>query len=177
MLAIYHSAPLEVISDMLGLVSYEEKVTLLSTPVPNGSRLCLHFASRYSSDLDVIKLITESYPHALLIKSDDGVTPLDRAHYYGKDATILNWLETKTKAHQDIYDIKRYNKELRYVVLNCCKFRWSENNLSEIDLTSATNDGDFVAHMYGYTKERAMIGLFWKVLSYVGEQNIPSYNI
>jgi len=171
-LAIYHLAPLEIISAMLALVSYEEKASLLSTPVPNGSRLCLHFASRYSCDLEIIKLITESYPHALLVKSTDGVTPLDRAVYYRKDVLILNWLETTTQAQKVIYEINRYNQRLRDVIVECCESRWSE--IGGNDTISATSSVDFIAQVFGYAKERAMISLFWDVLSYVGIHSIPS---
>jgi len=170
-LAIYHSAPIDIISAMLTLVSREERASLLSTPVPNGSRLCLHFASRYCSDLEVIKLITESYPHALLVKSTDGVTPLNRAVYYRKDVLILNWFETETRAQSILYEIKRYNERLRKIVVQCCETRWLK--ISDHDTVRSTNAGDFVAQVYGFAKERAMIGLFWDVLSYVGVQSIP----
>jgi len=171
-LAIYHSAPFEIIAAMFTLTSCKERTSLLSTPVPNGLRLCLHFATRYSSDLDVIQLVTECYPHALLVKSNDGVTPLDRAIYYRKDALIVSWLDTKTTAQKTIYEIDRYNEKLRDEVVNCCESRWSE--IASNEYPSSGNNGDFIAQVYGFSKERAMIALFVDILSYVGIHSIPS---
>lgn len=171
-LAIYHLAPPEIISAMLALISHDQRASLLSTPVPNGKRLCLHFASRYARDLEVIRLIAESYPHALLVKSNDGVTPLDRAVYYRKDGEILSWLGKKTEAQKAIYEIERYNRRLRDVVVECCEVRWA--NIGDRDGISEDNAVDFVSQVYGFAKERAMIALFWDVLSYVGIHNIPT---
>jgi len=171
MLAIYHSAPIEIVVAMFNLITRKERDSLLSTPVPNGSRLCLHFASRYCSDLEVIKLITESYPPALLVQSTDGVTPLDRAIYYRKDESIVNWFESETRAQRIIYELERYNERLRDEVVKCCEARWL--TIGNRDTVRSTDTGGFVCQVYGYAKERAMIGLFWDVLSYVGVQSIP----
>jgi hypothetical protein len=171
-LAIYHSAPPEIISEMLCLISYKERKTLLSTPVPNGSRLCLHFATRYSSNLEVIISLTEPYPRAVLAKSDDGVTPLDRAIYYRKDKEILNWLEAETQKQKESYEKECYNQKLRAIVVECCQSRWLE--VCDDDDNKPTNGAELVVQMYGYAKEREMISLFWSVLSYVGVHSIPS---
>ena len=126
----------------------------------------------YQFAFSYIWLITESYPKALIAKSTDGVTPLDRAIYYRQDKLILSWLEAKTKIQKTIYEINRYNQRLRYEVVKCCELRWLE--IGDNDSISSSNIGDFIAQVYGYSKERAMIGLFWDILSYVGIHSVPS---
>ena len=170
-LAIYHSAPIEIIATMLALVSAEERKILLSTPVPNGSRLCLHFATRFSSNLEVIKILTDPYPRALIAKSTDGVTPLDRAVYYRKDPDILNWLKSETQKQKDIYELERYNRKLRSVVMHCCESRCAFQFRESHDLK---NGPHFVVRVYSYMYEREMIGMFSEILSYVGVHSIPS---
>jgi hypothetical protein len=166
-LAIYHSAPPEIIRKMISLVSSDDRRILLSTPVPNGSRVCLHFATRFSSSLEVIQLLTESYPRALVVKSTDGVTPLDRAIYYRKDNEILSWLEAATRQEQMLYEKEVYNKKLRDLIVKCCESRWAEiRDNSDIG-------EEFFVQVYGYAREREMIGLFWNVLSYVGVHTMP----
>jgi len=171
MLSIYHQAPIYIILAMFNLITRKDRDSLLSTPVPNGSRLCLHFASRYCSDLEVIKLIPESYPPALLVQSTDGVTPLERAIYYRKDESILNWFDSKTRAQKIIYELERYNQRLRDEVVKCCEVRWLM--IDDRETVRSADTGGFIGQVYGYAKERAMIGLFWDVLSYVGVQSIP----
>ena len=119
-LAIYHCAPVDVIAEMLALVTNKERINLLSTPVPNGSRLCLHFVARFSDNLEVYKLITEPYPKALVVMSDDGNKPYDRALYYRKNNDILQYLETSTKREM----VHVQNIKLRQVVLECCHKYW-----------------------------------------------------
>lgn len=170
-LSIYHSAPPDIIFQMLSLISSDDRKALLSTPVPNGSRLCLHFAARFSSNLDVIKSLTEPYPCALLVKSNDGVTPLDRALYYRQDPEILNWLEAETQKQKDFYEKEKYNQGLRATVIKCCNSRRTQV-WSFIDVP--TNEADFVVQIYGFFRDREMFSLFWNVLSYVGVHSIPS---
>lgn len=173
-LAIYHSAPCKVISKMLTLLSEDRRRYLLSTPVPTGSRLCLHFAARYSNSLEVIQLLTEPYPEALLAKSSDGVTPHERAVYYRKDTPILLWLEKETRKQKDLQNLQKYNQNLRNMVTLCCKSRWKDVKDGGIDTISSTTYGGIVVHLYVFTMEREMISLFWNILSYVGVQSIPS---
>lgn len=171
-LALYHMAPVDLISEMLSLLSPEEQTTLLSTPVPNGSRLCLHFAARYSDSLDVIKLLVEAYPPALLAASDDGVTPLERAVYYRKDAEILHYLEGATKTHQDLVTLREYNRQLRYTILMACE-RSRNDNHSCCILGGHADRSCLTLELYEYCKEREMIGLFWNVLDFIGVDSVP----
>lgn len=170
-LSIYHIVPVDILSEMMSLLSSEEIVAILSTPVPNGSRLCLHFAARYSNDLEMIKLLTEAYPQALLVTSNDGLTPLDRAVYYRKDAEILQYLQHATRKQQDLENLQNYNKQLRYTVLLACE------RTQILDQTSALGNSDganiLTQELYWYCKEREMISLFWNVLSFVGVDSIP----
>ncbi len=177
-LSIYHIAPVDIIAEMMSILSHEEQVTLLSTPVPNGSRLCLHFAARYANDLEVMKVLTGAYPPALLVKSTDGLTPFDRAVYYRKDAEILQYLEQATKKQQDLENLQKYNKDLRYSILLACeRCRDSDERSrdSEQSFIFGEIDGTVVLtqELYSYCKEREMISLFWNVLSYVGVNSIP----
>lgn len=172
-LCLYHLAPPEVISEMLSLLSGEEQRSLLSTPVPNGSRLCLHFAARYADDLEVIKLLTEAFPAALLSPSDDGIIPVDRAIYYRKDAGILRYLEDATKRQRNIQQLRQFNQKLRYTVLLCCE-RSCQNSLmnGEGGEDSKDDTKPLAAGLYDICKDREMTGIFWNMLSYVGEANI-----
>jgi len=158
-LAVYHSAPVEVIAEMLALVSEKKRILLLSTPVPNGNRLCLHFAARFADNLEVVKLLTEPYPLALILLSTDGNRPLDRAMYYGKDNSILHYLETATKQEELRVD----NQKLRHVIILCCQKFYNENTQDKKESSI-----HFIVELYRYSREREMIGLFWNVLSYVG---------
>jgi hypothetical protein len=164
-LCLYHSAPTDVISEMLTLVPPSDQKTLLSTPIPNGSRLCIHFAARYANDLETIKLLTEAYPSALLVPSDDGILPVDRAIYYRKDATILKYLETMTKQQRNVEQLQQYNATLRYAVLLACKQQHDHGNDPE--------SIRLVHDLYDYCHKREMMGIVWNMLSYVGVQSIP----
>lgn len=171
-LAIYHDAPTEIIAHMLAHA--EERNKLLSTPVPNGARLALHFAARFSKDLEIFKLLVEAYPLALAVPSTDGNRPLDRAIYYRKEVKILKYLQDETK--QQVLLIN--NEQLRQIVLECCGNCWStilRNNSGnwhhwQQQQVPRLKDEDlqFVLQFYGYTKEREMDSLFRNVLSYVG---------
>ena len=120
-LCLYHSAPLEVISEMISLLSIDDQHTLLSTRIPNGSRVCLHFAARYATEVETIQVLTEAFPSALLMASDDGILPVDRAIYYRKDAAILHYLEQRTKQQRNVQLLKQFNTSLRYTVLLACE--------------------------------------------------------
>jgi len=120
-LSLYHSAPADVVTVMLSLLTPSEQIRLLSTPIPNGSRLCLHFAARYATDIETIQQLTESYPDALLVPSEDGILPIDRAIYYRKDASILHYLEQRTKQQRTIEHLRQYNCQLRLTVILCCE--------------------------------------------------------
>ena len=182
-LAIYHMAPTEVIAEMLdSLAIYDAgndtennantAERLLSQTVPTGNRLCLHFATRFCSSLDVLQLLVDAYPRALLHKSDDGSTPLDRAVYYRKDKSILKWLESATKAEQSIYDLEEYNHQLRNMIWKACKVNhiyYRRHQRSPVN-----SETQFVLGLFSYTKEREMIGLFQTVISYVGVRRIPN---
>ena len=174
-LALYHGAPVNIISDMLSFLSHKDQTALLSMKVPNGSRVCLHFAARYACHLEVIKLLTEAYPYALLLVSDDGVTPLDRAIYYRKDTEILRYLEVATKKQRNLANLKEYNDKLRLTVLMAC-----ERHRNDIPSGTCINPEDYPrlpSELYRYCKGREMIGLFWEMLEYVGVDSIPSCNI
>lgn len=172
-LAIYHFAPLDTISEMLSLLSPQEQAKILSTPVPNGSRLCLHFAARYASNLETIMLLTEAYPAALLVASDDSVIPLERANYYRKDADILRYLELATKKQQDLVNLQKYNKSLRHTVLLACERYRNDQHPNNYYLEEADGNCLVACELYRYCKDREMIGLFWNVLGYVGVNSIP----
>jgi ankyrin repeat protein len=170
-LAIYHNAPLEVIAEMLALLSPDEQNRLLSTPVPNGARLSLHFAARFSHELELFKLLVEPYPLALAVPSTDGSRPLDRAIYYSKDAKILQYLEQETK--QQVLLIN--NEKLRHFIMDCCQECWSKQQQQQQQQQQRGTAGSkedknlqFILNLYGYSKEREMINLFRNVLSYVG---------
>jgi hypothetical protein len=173
-LAIYHSAPLEVIAEMLALLSPDEQNRLLSTPVPNGARLTLHFAARFCHELEIFKVLVEPYPLALAVPSTDGSRPLDRAIYYSKDANILQYLEQETK--QQVLSIN--NEKLRHFIMKCCQECWSKQQQQQQEQqqqqqggTAGSNEDknlQFIVNLYGYSKEREMINLFRDVLSYVG---------
>ena len=120
-LCLYHSAPLEVISEMISLLSVEDQRTLLSTRIPNGSRVCLHFAARYATNVETLQVLTEAFPPALLMASDDGILPVDRAIYYRKDAAILHYLEQRTKQQRNVQLLKQFNTSLRYTVILACE--------------------------------------------------------
>lgn len=175
LLSIYHIAPIEIISEMMSLLSPENLVTLLSTPVTSGSRLCLHFAARYSDNVEVIKLLTEAYPQALLATSSDGLTPLNRAVYYRKDASIIQYLEQATKKQQNFDRLQKFNQQMRYTVLLACeKSRRCTTNPSNSTFCNGLNESNALTQeLYEYCKEREMMGLFWNVLSYVGVHNVP----
>jgi hypothetical protein len=172
-LALYHMAPVDIITEMLSLLSPGEQTALMSSPVPNGSRLCLHFAARYSDNLEVMKLLTEAYPAALLITSDDGVTPLERAVYYRKDAQILHYLERATKKHQDLVTLHKYNKKLRYTIVMACEKSRNYNHSFFVE----GHDQGLALELYEYCKDREMIGLFWNMLGYVGVDSVPSRHV
>ena len=179
LLSIYHSAPIDIISEMMCLLSPENLVALLSTPVTSGSRLCLHFAARYTDNVEVIKLLTEAYPPALLATSSDGLTPLNRAVYYRKDATIIQYLEQATRKQQNFDRLQKYNQQLRYTVLLACeRFRigstCTDPSSSSNTFCDEVNESNVLAlELYRYCKEREMISLFGNVLSYVGVHNVP----
>eukprot|EP00429_Kryptoperidinium_foliaceum_P001247 CAMPEP_0176015208 /NCGR_PEP_ID=MMETSP0120_2-20121206/7218_1 /TAXON_ID=160619 /ORGANISM="Kryptoperidinium foliaceum, Strain CCMP 1326" /LENGTH=184 /DNA_ID=CAMNT_0017348169 /DNA_START=183 /DNA_END=737 /DNA_ORIENTATION=+ len=171
-LAIYHVAPEDIISEMMGLLTDDQQQKLLSAAVPNGSRLCLHFAARYVDSLDIMRLLAESYPAALLVRSDDGVLPLDRAVYYRKDSQILRYLEEATQKQQDLVNLKRYNIKLRYTVRMACEK--ARQDSTEAGVVKGQPEA-LVQDLYCYCKDREeMIGLFWHMLSYVGVDSIPS---
>eukprot|EP00980_Cylindrotheca_fusiformis_P030765 scaffold25406_cov117-Cylindrotheca_fusiformis.AAC.4 len=163
-LALYHNAPVEVIADMLSLVQPDERHRLLSTPVPTGGRLSLHFAARFAQDLEVFKILVEPYPLALAVPSTDGNRPLDRAIYYRQDAQILQYLQDQTKKQLRLIN----NDKLRQVVLECCDTCWTRQQQVGFVARGKDEHFQFVLQFYGYTKEREMIGLFENVLSYVG---------
>lgn len=146
-LAIYHAAPLSVLSAMmmalLCITNNKQKdkqqhslqaekqesvlVTLLSTPVPNGKRLPLHFAVRYYDTLEAIQLLVEPYPRALLARSEpDGNTPLDRAIYYRKDASVLQWLKKETQQQELALQRETMTRLLQQEVRQCCELRHEE---------------------------------------------------
>jgi hypothetical protein len=186
-LAIYHGAPIDVIAEMLHLcdnINKEEEddsslLSLLSQTVPTGDRLCLHFATRFCTSLEVLKLLTEPYPRALLRKSTDGATPLDRAIYYRKDKAILKWLETATKEEEAVYELEQYNVNLKRQIQDACELnrvRGYANDNNEVQQRhhqQLSEKAKFVVKVYTYTKEREMIGLFDNVMSYVGVQELP----
>ncbi|CAJ1959677.1 unnamed protein product [Cylindrotheca closterium] len=168
-LAVYHDAPVSVIAEMLSLLTPDERRALLSTPVPNGARLCLHFCARFSSNVETFRLLVEAYPLALVVPSADGNRPLDRAIYYHKDTEILRYLEETTKKQLAFID----NIELRRVILDACALQWnrmqsSNNKPFHFILPVVDDKTRFVMDIFGYAKEREMIGLFWEILSYVG---------
>jgi ankyrin repeat protein len=157
-------------------------VALLSTPVTSGSRLCLHFAARYTDNVEVIKLLTEAYPPALLATSTDGLTPLNRAVYYRKDASIIQYLEQATQRQQNFDRLQKYNQQLRYTVLLACEKSTilcgrttdDDSSSSEDTLVDESNESNALTRkLYRYCKEREMISLFGNVLSYVGVHNVP----
>lgn len=168
-LAIYHGAPIEVISEMLSCLSAKERVEVLSSAVPNGCRLCLHFAARYIDNVETFKLLTENYPPALLHVSNDGVSPLQRAIYYRKDREILEYLDSATRKERDRQELRKYNNKLRRTVVQCCEHQLRKNN----DPSGAPLSVKFVVDLYLFSNEREMIGLFLNVLSYVGIESIP----
>lgn len=171
LLSIYHIAPIEIISEMISLLSPENLVALLSTPVTSGSRLCLHFAARYTDNVEVVKLLTEAYPPALLATSSDGLTPLNRAVYYRKDASIIQYLEQATRKQQNFDRLRKFNQQLRYTVLWACE---KARIGTDSNRTFCNNESNVLTvELYRYCKEREMISLFGNVLSYVGVHNVP----
>ncbi|KAL3937735.1 MAG: hypothetical protein SGBAC_007215 [Bacillariaceae sp.] len=168
-LAVYHDAPVFLIAEILSLISEHERRALLSTPVPNGARLCLHFCARFSTNVETFRLLVEAYPLALVVPSADGNRPLDRAIYYHKDTQILRYLEETTKKQMAFID----NIKLRRVILDACALQLIRmQRLSMLNnkpfILQVDDKTKFVLGIFGYAKERAMIGLFWEILSYVG---------
>jgi hypothetical protein len=166
-LAIYHSAPVEFIAEMLNLISEKEQEALLSKRVPNGSRLCLHFAARYSDNIEVFKLLIEPHPSALLAKSTDGSRPVDRAIYYRKDCRILEYLSNATDKEM----ILANNQKLRRLIIQCCEKNWMRRRQALSSIASV-DENDFILVLYGYLSEREMMGVFWNTLSYVGAPTV-----
>ena len=122
-------------------------------------------------------MLVEAYPLALVVPSADGNRPLDRAIYYHKETEILRYLEESTKKQLAFID----NIKLRRVVLDACALQW--NRIQRMKRVAEGNDEEekmklmqsnmddktkFVLDIYGYAKEREMIGMFWEILSYVG---------
>jgi hypothetical protein len=177
--------------------SPRERTDLLSRALPNGRRLCLHFAARYSDDLHIIRLLVTAYPPALLLRSDDGGTALDRAKFYQKDTAIIDYLERATTAEQDRVSLSSYNRTMRATVVWCCSVLNTNNNSKnhvhddndandDDDNDNNKGDGDnnnkddddnnnivFVSRLYQHAKEREMPGLFRTVLDYVGVHRLP----
>lgn len=157
LLAIYHQAPEWVIQIMLTQES--DNTDLLSTQLPNGSRLCLHFAARYSDNLEVFKLLVEGFPSATLIPSTDGSLPVERARFYQKDPSIVNYLQKEMTAEQTRRDLQRYNRKLQFTVLLC--------------LEHASVGSELVQKVYEYAKEREMPSLIQQIVGYVGVRALP----
>ena len=177
-LSIYHIAPIDIISEMMSLLSPENLVAMLSTPVTSGARLCLHFAARYTDNVEVIKLLTEAYPPALLATSSDGLTPLNRAVYYRKDASIIQYLEQATRKQQNFDRLQKFNQQLRYTVLLACEKKSKMIECPDQESCNTFCDelnesNALTLELYRYCKDREMISLFGNVLSYVGVQNVP----
>ena len=162
-LSIYHNAPADVIAEMLALVSEADRKELLKTPVPNGSRLCLHFVARFSDNLEVYKLITEPYPKALIVASEDGVRPIDRATYYRKEADILNYLEMATE--KELHRLR--NQKMQQTVLECCQHLTMVGYKDE-RILNETSDIMFILDIYSYLRDREMDDIFCEITSYVG---------
>jgi hypothetical protein len=140
--------------------------------------LCLHFAARYATDVETVKLLAEAFPPALLIPSDDGIIPVDRAIYYRKDAKILHYLEKVTKQQRNREQLRYYNRTLRYTVILACQHAPSYKRLQQHPWRVPRGEGEdehvvLVKELYDYCKEREMMGIFWNMLSYVGVQSIP----
>jgi hypothetical protein len=169
---------------------------LLSRAVPNGKRLCLHFAARYTDDLHIFQLLVEPYPTALLTRSDDGMVPLDRARFYQKDAAIIDYLQQQMTAEQNRVDLQSYNHILRETVVACCAAAYamsrtgggvptigpagsSNRNKKHDDDNDDDDDGTktnvaLVRRLYRHAQERGMPGLFrHTILDYVGVHRLP----
>jgi hypothetical protein len=185
LLAIYHRAPDWILQSMIQSQSSSprDRSELLSRALPNGRRLCLHFAARYSDDLHIIQQLVTAYPPALLLRSDDGGTALDRAKFYQKDTAIIDYLQRATTAEQDRVDLLSYNRTLRATVVWCCSLLNANNSKDDNDDNNngngnEDNDDDnnnivFVSRLYQHAKEREMPGLFRTVLDYVGVHRLP----
>jgi len=166
-LAIYHGAPPELIMEMLALSPSQDLHKLLSTPIPTGRRLVLHFAVRFCKTLEVIQAIAEPHRRALLHKSEDGVTPLDRARYYRQDASILDWLTRATEQEERKWLRQKQNKRLQQEVRCCCHILYKSGDRQEFP--SQLDDGArFVVSLFSYMEEREMKLLFEEILAYVG---------
>jgi len=202
-LAVYHKAPTYIIAEMLEFADHhdnnneecefsysfndginnnnnQKKTTevLLSKSVTSGNRLCLHFAACYCDSLEVVQILAEAWPRALLHKSRDGYTPLDRAKHYDKDDKMLNWLEERTKEEKQTYALEQYNCLLKQCVLNACEEHYTQKIIRGLGRPTATfrlleGDIQFVVDLYIWTKEREMIGLFQSIMSWVGVYKIP----
>lgn len=162
-LAVYHQAPTAVIERILRPTPSTNNSDLLALPVPNGSRLCLHFAARYTDDLATLQSIVEGYPAALLQPSADGVRAVERAQYY--DKSFHSYLVTATAQEQARADRHQYNQRLRRMVALCCARRCCSGGVQQ---QQTPKDLELVLQLYRFAKEREQHCLFGAVLEYVG---------
>ena len=125
----------------------------------------LHYCASATTNVDVLKLAIDKFPHALVRRSSDGHTPLDDAQQDSPDranyAAIIRCLEENTD---------RYPVLLNQITTKCCLVEMKRNGMTEYVARTPLNDltqPQFVFMVLDMMKNCAMEPLAEELMSYV----------